>query len=244
MSQYLQLDHLFNMMGHKWGVSTWLVLYLLIVVYYAFFKNSTSNNLRCFARSMVLMCVFTCCPLVVNMLVIHFTKSGHEYSRIAWGMLSLPAIGYAVTELVSNSNKTFIKQLKTGLLIGAGCLLLAGVPIQSYFKVPDNVYKVPDESIEMIELMREHKNSDDSLVAIGFILDSTEDISPEEYVIQGMRLYDSFFQYARVDEKTLKNKEYAYIITEQSFPEGLFDDYGYEWIGKTSELALYQRVGE
>lgn len=240
MIQLLNLTNSFEALGYKWGVSAWFLVYVIIVVYYAFKGNKVESKERSWWISLLFMLVVVFFPPIVNWFCEHYVNTGHIYSRIAWGMMALPVIAYGLIEFINLIIDNKKDRMCYAIILILGIMLLAGNKTDTYFKVPENVYKVPDESVEMIELLDSNSNLDASIVGIAFYVDSLETVSPEEYVFQGMRVYSENYQYIDMNVAILENHSVDYILTKKNVVWKNCTDYGYKKVGSTDSLDLYQ----
>jgi hypothetical protein len=221
-------DFAYNSWGFKWFFASWMLMYLVTLVY-LILKGKELESV--FAKAMLLILLFFL-PPVVNCLFLN-VGGEPEYSRIAWGLLTVPMLGVGAVALLYDES-----HLKKKAVLLICVLLLAGNKTNSLFVPAQNAYKIPTESIEAIEMMN-NCGVKTSQVGLLFPVDVKETVSVEEEVYFGMRSYSSQYEYALVDANSDMN-EYEYLLGGK---EKQWIENGWEIVGQTENLILYHRIG-
>ncbi len=230
MRWFIIPDYAYNAWGFKWFSVAWLLLYIVILAL-LLWKGKEETTLL--AKAMLIIMLFFL-PPIVNCVVLNVSGE-QEYSRIAWGLLVVPMIGVGAVLFLYNSE---YKKQTVCLLIGL--LLLAGSQLSAYFKVPENKYKIPNESIKMIEIMKEKTNSG-GRIGITFPIDVDETVSAEEEVYFGMRAYDSCYSYEMIEEGGDMGK-YTYVLSNNQSEWFASEKNVWKIVGQTENLILYQKI--
>lgn len=140
--------------------------------------------------------------LVYNSLFLRFVKLfglGESYYRFFWMIPVVPLVSAALVHAVKRiPNKVGKAAL---LIVTAVILCVPGVTYlkKSNLKLPGNIYNLPQETIEVCEMIREDSDREHLNVAVGMGLQMT------------MRQYDANFEFAFTRAAYLKREEQGYV---------------------------------
>lgn len=147
----LKIAYLKECLSRYNGATGFLVLYFAMLLF-ILIKGSEKEK-RIFVP-MSLMMVLTVFNPVFPQIVTLFTKVDSEYYRFFWIAPVIVLVPYVLTKLILMLMNDEIKHKKTVIVLSAFAFILASDSMfKSGITLPENEYKIPDELIEVSEII-------------------------------------------------------------------------------------------
>lgn len=179
---------------HRFSDAIWLILFVaaLFILCKKGRDDATKRKLFIFVIINILVVY---CPLTAKLLVPAVFPGANEYERLSWTFFIIPITAYAIFSIVTEGQKKIII-----VLVAIVLFLSTGRFSEAMFKKPENIYKIPDESIELVELLdkdaKERGLFDDDGARVGVAMQ----MSPMEVISDNMSytasVYYGIRQYA------------------------------------------------
>ncbi len=156
--------------GKYQGTGWFLYLTALCFLFFLLRKKEEWRTFFGLYGGFLLLVVFN--PLVIWRIVA-LLGLDDEYYRFLWLIPVVPILAYAGTKLTELAGKRWGKKIGGLCLAGTACLFLAaGTPFFSRsLSLAENIYKIPDEVIEICEIIRADCPKKEPCVAADFDLD-------------------------------------------------------------------------
>lgn len=186
------------------GSTGFLVLYFAALIY-ILIKGSNREK-RIFIPVSVLSVLTVYNPLFPHILSI-FADINSEYYRFFWMTPVIILVPYTVTKLILALTNGEIKHKKTIIILAVLTVMVASnCIVKSGMRLPENVYKVPNEMIKVSEII--HADSEDEY---------PKAFLEYEYNMQ-MRQYDGSMLL------TIDREDYLYAILQEYTTEMIDSD--------------------
>ena len=142
--------------------------------------------MRNISIAMIILLLIIYNPVTIRVLLPRMA-SEIEYSRLAWGILLVPVISYAVVMIFARRN---LKKCVLPLLL----LALLSTKTGTYAIKAENVYKVPNEAIQVIDLI-DSVSGDADYGEVEIVFPVTDPMSGEmtydDSIYAGMKIYST-----------------------------------------------------
>ena len=232
--------------GITWVSVAWFQMYLISL--YMYYRNADKRALdRKWAIAMTIIILGMYNPLSIR-LVKPIMAGNIEYTRIAWAILMVPVISYCLVLLLPIKEK----KVASAVLVAITIIALLGVNDRLYFRMPENKYKVSDESIKLVEQL-DQVAGDKAYYTVCFldpvtyIGDLTGDLTEYDEVYYGMTMYTARFRMRAVPESWVIENDVVvdYVITEQALQSMQLQEYGYFFVTQSGKYNIYSnKVGK
>lgn len=228
----------------KWSTAPWVILYLIAIFMMVYDKKRFNREEKTLGISMWIMLIIMYCPIMLMIFIPRILSDGHEYSRMGWGGITVPVIAFVLTVYISYLKETeHRKSYALPLLMALMLVLFAGEKTRSYAASPDNIYKIPQESIEIVELMDEYDTGKERPEAVVIHDLYSEDVqSPGEIgkIRLGIRGYS--YKYLVPLGIPGKEEEYAdsdFLITGNGEDREVLKKMRFKFIGSAGPCDIY-----
>ena len=147
----LGIKYLYECLKRFNGSTGYLLLFFLLCIFLYFKGNE--NEKKIFIPLAVIMAVTVYNP-IFPVIIAKFTDVSNEYYRFFWITPVIVLVPYMITK--------FILYINSKLYIVLGIVIIlfcSSFVYKDGFKVAENIYKVPDELIEISEII--HEDSED-----------------------------------------------------------------------------------
>lgn len=203
------------------GSTGFLVLYFAALIYILI--KGTDKEKKIFIPMSILMIITVYNPLFPHILSI-FADINSEYYRFFWMTPVIVLVPYVMTRIIVTIMNGEIKRKKTVIVLMIIVFLVSSNFIyKSGICAPENIYKVPDEMIEISEII--HADSEDEY--------------PKAYLE-----YEYNMQMRQYDGKmllTIDREDYLYAISKPYTTE-MIDDDNFPQYRILAALTRYQLV--
>lgn len=240
------MDNVFYTHQWKWINAGWFLLYVVALVYLIFFERKHSKISRPFAISMIIIQLFLWNPVLANYMIPRYLNNAKEFSRMGWGMLSFPVIGYVLTLFVLGDieplARTTSRKMRMVMVLVV-CVLFTNQHML-FFKIPSNIYKLPDEVFEVVDLMDANGASKDDYTRVGvlFPVGLGQGTTACEEVYFGIRHWDSKKIMMETNVANLGGAgvdPYDFLLSDHDVSEKELLKHGYVKIGETESCDVY-----
>lgn len=238
MKQYLDLAQVANSHIHKWGYNGFFILYVVFILMALYGYKRLNYHMKNAAASMVVIMAVMYFPPVVNFFASHYF-SGHEFSRIGWGLLTVPLVAYGMVEIVFSRQDRGHKGVMFAAVIAVMLTLLLGGKSQGYFRIPDNLYKLPQESLEVEMLVEDATEEDDINIGITFRGSGQQSTTTLENIYYGLVAYGGGYNYSYVSGEQISSADYPVLIVDSSISLKELYKLGYIKVGETENTRVY-----
>ena len=203
------------------GSTGYLVLYFAALIYILI--KGTEKEKRIFVPMSLLMIITVYNPLFPHILCI-FADINSEYYRFFWMTPVIVLVPYVLTKLIISLKEDEIKNKKSVIVI---TILVLAVSSKSVFasgmKLPENRFKIPNELIEISEIIHDDSNNEYSKAFFEF-----------EYNMQ-IRQYDGKMLLA------IDREDYLYAISNE-YTQEMIDSDEFPQYRMLAALFRYQNV--
>lgn len=160
-----------------WGNGFYEYLLLIAVVYFLVFGRK-KERVKLFLIYVIVFLGIFFCP--VTAWIIQKCVGGLVYWRVLWLVPVVPLIGYAGTCLIQKAGKKPLVQW-TLLAVVTALLVLCGKGLErdGFYQKVQNVQKIPDEIVEICDLINSQKDEDEEIY-----------LATDDKVASYVRIYD------------------------------------------------------
>ena len=203
------------------GSTGYLVLFFALLLF-VLIKGSDKEK-RIFVPTGVLMIATVYNPVFPHILTV-FTKIDSEYYRFFWMTPIIILVPYVATKLILALLDGNIKHKKTVIVLLVIAVVLAANPVfKSGMRLAENEFKIPDELIEISELIHADTNREYPKAFLEY-----------EYNMQ-MRQYDGKMLL------TIDREDYLYAVTKE-YTTDMIDSEEFPQYSLLAALVRYQNV--
>lgn len=228
-----------NIHGITWAGTGWFLLYIISIGF--FLIANKERSMRTLAVAMIFQLIVMYNPFVIHLLSNFFGPI--EYTRIAWGFLMVPMIAFMITTFIVDTKKTSLALITAAMLI-----MMLALNYTPFFNIPENVYKIPTEAIEIVEIL-DSENPDNSYTKVGLTFPSyNEDafrgeLSTYDKIYYGMLSYtDTYYLYPTTFEQAAAdNFPYEYHLAMRQSDTTSLTTFDFELIGETEHCLIYKK---
>lgn len=228
-----------NIHGITWAGTGWVLLYIISIGFFLIAKKD--HSMRTFAAAMFFQLIVMYNPFVIHLLSNFFGPI--EYTRIAWGFLMVPMIAFMMTTFITNTKKTTLALITAAMLI-----MMLGLNYTPFFNIPENVYKIPTEAIEIVEIL-DSENPDNNYTKVGLTFPPyNEDafrgeLSTYDKIYYGMRSYTNTYHlyYTSIEQAAAEDFPYEYHLVMRQADITSLTTFDFELIGETEHCLIYKR---
>ncbi len=236
MMHYFELTEVISSHAHQWGGGAFFVLYIL-VIFLLIYNRHLNRCYKNIAISLSIISLIRYFPPIVNFFALHFFK-GHEFARVGWGLLVVPVISIGLVCAIEELSEKK-RRINAFIVIVSMCFLI-GINAKSYFKLPDNKYKLPQEAVDvehMVELV-----GCETDVGLTFCPSSgTQSFKQIELVYYGLKAYGCFDYQVIASSQEVVDGKYEVLITSQDYYKDYVVAGGYEEVGETDNVIVYKK---
>ncbi len=224
-----------------WSTAGWFVIYLVALFVLLYTKGFRTRG-RSVAIAMVVVLTIVYNPLVILKMQKYFAGS-IEYTRIGWAALMVPIIGYVMANLVVENGQKAAKLIT----IMVGVVLLVTLNSGIYYRMPENIYKIDTEAIEIVDIMNSASAEEGTPYVAAVIPVDTlmrGPMSEYDYVYSSITSYTAAYyliaMYGAAPESLIDG--FQYVLTERDAASDAIEAVGYQMIGQTKHCKVFQRI--
>lgn len=170
--------------------SIWMLAYILSLVFlFAMRKNKMRNGYRAFFLYTLFISFLIWNPFFIKFVRAHFFNGIIEYARFSVVLMIFPVIAYVITIMYDEGKRR--NKGMTLLLLIIIFLSLGRVDVFNQTVKPENIYKVSDESVKIVDAIE--SDSNDNSIHGAYVVSGNCDILND--FDRETRLYYSIKQY-------------------------------------------------
>ncbi len=238
------------LMAHqwKWICAGWFLLYGIGLFLILFDKQRYSKDAKRFSIAMLIVLSFLQNPWLANYMIAHYMNNAKEFSRIGWSLLVVPVLAYLFTRFITGrqTNKSGRFPWVGRFLAVLALLFILDSRVQPYFRLPENRYKLPEEALEVAEILNQHAADADGNKQIGvlFSVGLGQGTSACEDVFFGIRHWDASMIFTETSVEAMEEapqEDLEFLLGDHDVPEKKLQSLGFAKIGETASCDIYQR---
>ena len=146
-----------DLMSRQWPNACWIAIYVICL--FLLFKNRNRWDIKVKGIIVVsvLIILFYFCPFTAKIIKKYFLNGPGEYERISWLLFIIPVIVYTIVNIIFDLKKK--QRIKFSIAFIIMFVFLGGLPfLTKGFMVPENEYKLTDDSIEISDAITDDSN--------------------------------------------------------------------------------------
>ena len=196
--------------------SIWMLAYILSLVFlFVMRKNKMRNGYRAFFLYTLFISFLIWNPFFIKFVRAHFFDGVIEYARFSVVLMIFPVIAYVIT-IMYDEGKKRNKGMTIFLLIIL-FLSLGRIDVFNQTVKPENIYKVSDESVKIVDAIE--SDSNDSGIRVVYVVsgnhDLLNDFDRETRLFYSIQQYETSLSctFACYKEEEIKNDNFSLTIS-------------------------------